>query len=573
MTGAIPILALWVHATLIDATLVAYDAWIEPPRPGGPGPVLRRDPADRPGLRRSRRRSIPPDLDAFEAYLAAQLGPDGPIRVTPTARELARTILAPPLGPLHPLLGRSARADLRLDPVAVGRAPAAGDPRRLRARPGARAGGSSRPGSWPGSGPGARSCRGAGGRCPRHWPPTPGSRGPIRPWRGPPGTLHRMTTRAVLAIDLGTTQAKAGLVTLDGRLLALGASRLPDRRPTAGPGAAEQDPADWWSAIRTMTGRAPRRRRPGRRRGDLRGRPGAHPRRRRRGRRPLGPAMTWMDTRAAVEEIGAGRGDRRVRLGPGHPAQGSLGGAPPTRRRRRRPAGTSRAGNGSPSACPGSPPRPTCRAGVHPDLDRAAGDRAAGRARPAAGPVRRRFSDRSLPGPRPSSGCPPGSRWSRGWPTPTRASSGRACSSRRRDRHRRDERRVRRLHRSAGGDPGRLRRRGPDPRTLVPGRRDERDRQGARLAPRAGPRPGAGRDHRRSWPRRSTPDPAADGLVFLPYLAGERSPIWDPAARGAFVGSHPAPRPDAPGPGGPRGGEPGPPPRRRADRRRRAAGP
>lgn len=28
----------------------------------------------------------------------------------------------------------------------------------------------------------------------------------------------------------------------------------------------------------------------------------------------------------------------------------------------------------------------------------------------------------------------------------------------------------------------------------------------------------------------------ADGLIFLPYLAGERSPIWDPEARGAFVG-------------------------------------
>lgn len=28
----------------------------------------------------------------------------------------------------------------------------------------------------------------------------------------------------------------------------------------------------------------------------------------------------------------------------------------------------------------------------------------------------------------------------------------------------------------------------------------------------------------------------ADGLLFLPYLAGERSPIWDPDARGAFVG-------------------------------------
>jgi xylulokinase len=30
--------------------------------------------------------------------------------------------------------------------------------------------------------------------------------------------------------------------------------------------------------------------------------------------------------------------------------------------------------------------------------------------------------------------------------------------------------------------------------------------------------------------------PGADGVVFLPYLAGERSPIWDPDATGAFVG-------------------------------------
>ena len=30
--------------------------------------------------------------------------------------------------------------------------------------------------------------------------------------------------------------------------------------------------------------------------------------------------------------------------------------------------------------------------------------------------------------------------------------------------------------------------------------------------------------------------PGADGLVFLPYLAGERSPLWDPHARGAFAG-------------------------------------
>lgn len=30
--------------------------------------------------------------------------------------------------------------------------------------------------------------------------------------------------------------------------------------------------------------------------------------------------------------------------------------------------------------------------------------------------------------------------------------------------------------------------------------------------------------------------PGSDGLIFLPYLAGERAPIWNSAARGAFVG-------------------------------------
>jgi xylulokinase len=34
----------------------------------------------------------------------------------------------------------------------------------------------------------------------------------------------------------------------------------------------------------------------------------------------------------------------------------------------------------------------------------------------------------------------------------------------------------------------------------------------------------------------ATTPPGADGVLFLPYLAGERSPIWDPTARGAFVG-------------------------------------
>lgn len=34
----------------------------------------------------------------------------------------------------------------------------------------------------------------------------------------------------------------------------------------------------------------------------------------------------------------------------------------------------------------------------------------------------------------------------------------------------------------------------------------------------------------------ATTPPGAEGVVFLPYLAGERSPIWDPTATGAFVG-------------------------------------
>jgi len=31
-------------------------------------------------------------------------------------------------------------------------------------------------------------------------------------------------------------------------------------------------------------------------------------------------------------------------------------------------------------------------------------------------------------------------------------------------------------------------------------------------------------------------EPGAGRLLFLPYLAGERAPLWDPDARGAFIG-------------------------------------
>ncbi len=99
-----PSLGLWVHATLIDATLVAHDRWISP--------LSRADRAKFYAETRPIGRALgipeatlPIDLEAFEAYLTAQLAPGGPIRVSPTARGLARAILAPPLRPLHPALG------------------------------------------------------------------------------------------------------------------------------------------------------------------------------------------------------------------------------------------------------------------------------------------------------------------------------------------------------------------------------------------------------------------------------------------------------------------------------------
>jgi uncharacterized protein (DUF2236 family) len=98
-----PALSLWVHATLVDSTIAAYEAWIEPlswtrraryyeeTKPVGRAFGI---PAD----------LLPEDIDAFETYLEDMLGPGGPIVVGETARELAESILRPPLGPAVPLV-------------------------------------------------------------------------------------------------------------------------------------------------------------------------------------------------------------------------------------------------------------------------------------------------------------------------------------------------------------------------------------------------------------------------------------------------------------------------------------
>src|SRR5205085_7551265 len=72
-----------------------------------------------------------------------------------------------------------------------------------------------------------------------------GRGGPVARRRGP-GRMSRET--AILAIDLGTTEVKAGLVGLDGRLLGLArAGYATDADPSTG--RAEQDPEAWWGAI------------------------------------------------------------------------------------------------------------------------------------------------------------------------------------------------------------------------------------------------------------------------------------------------------------------------------------
>lgn len=104
-----PVLSLWVHATLVDSTIVVNREWA--------GPVTRDQAArfyeETKPIARAFGVSdalLPRDLDAFEAYIAEQLGPSGPVRVGPTARELAAAILHPPLpgvlarAGLHPRL-------------------------------------------------------------------------------------------------------------------------------------------------------------------------------------------------------------------------------------------------------------------------------------------------------------------------------------------------------------------------------------------------------------------------------------------------------------------------------------
>jgi uncharacterized protein (DUF2236 family) len=94
-----PELSLWVHATLVDSTIVANDAWLEPLSRGRRAAFYEetRPIARAFGVPDA---LLPADLDAFERYLSDMLAPDGPVQVSETARALGAAVLAPPLEPL-----------------------------------------------------------------------------------------------------------------------------------------------------------------------------------------------------------------------------------------------------------------------------------------------------------------------------------------------------------------------------------------------------------------------------------------------------------------------------------------
>ena len=174
-----PDLALWVHATLVDTTIVAYDAWIEPLLARRAGALLRGDAPDRAGVRgargspagRPRRVRRVRRIDAG----ARRAGPRLARRPRPRRR-----VLHPPLAPV---CRRSAGCRRGPTPGPSGRrsdcCPRPSAP--TTAFDGDRWSGPCRAGSSRPGARGARSCPRRSGRCPRRWPPIAGCAADQRP--------------------------------------------------------------------------------------------------------------------------------------------------------------------------------------------------------------------------------------------------------------------------------------------------------------------------------------------------------------------------------------------------------
>lgn len=83
---------LWVHATLVDTALRVYERWVAPLSPEE-REAYHRESARVVELLGVEAGRVPPTMGELREWMAAML--DGPVHVTDTARQVARTVLYP----------------------------------------------------------------------------------------------------------------------------------------------------------------------------------------------------------------------------------------------------------------------------------------------------------------------------------------------------------------------------------------------------------------------------------------------------------------------------------------------
>ena len=110
--------------------------------------------------------------------------------------------------------------------------------------------------------------------------------------------MNKSDTDVYIGLDLGTSGLKGVALAAEGTVIARAGAAYPTRRPS--PGACEQAPQDWLTAVESVAGQLRHAAQPGRWRGIglsamiptlVTARPGGE---------PTGPAITWQDGRASA---------------------------------------------------------------------------------------------------------------------------------------------------------------------------------------------------------------------------------------------------------------------------------
>jgi uncharacterized protein (DUF2236 family) len=91
-----PSLLLWVHATVVDTTMLVYRRFVGPLAPGHQRTYYEamKEPARLLGVPD---RVIPPDLPSFRRYMRAMVGGSA-LQATEASRPLVASVLRPPVG-------------------------------------------------------------------------------------------------------------------------------------------------------------------------------------------------------------------------------------------------------------------------------------------------------------------------------------------------------------------------------------------------------------------------------------------------------------------------------------------